>query len=136
VVGVGGVIVRDGQVVLIKRKYEPLAGQWSLPGGTLELGESIEAGVAREMLEETGLEVEVGPVVEVFDRILLDAAGRVQYHFVLIDYLCRPVGGELRAGSDVDDAVWAGVGDLARYQITAKATAIARRAVAMESGAH
>jgi ADP-ribose pyrophosphatase YjhB (NUDIX family) len=135
VVGVGGVIVRDGQVVLIKRKYEPLAGQWSLPGGTLELGESIEAGVAREMLEETGLEVEVGPVVEVFDRILLDAASRVQYHFVLIDYLCRPVGGELRAGSDVDDAVWAGVGDLARYQITAKATAIARRAVAMESGA-
>lgn len=135
VVGVGGVIVRDRQVVLIKRKYEPLAGQWSLPGGTLELGESIEAGVAREMLEETGLDVDVGPVVEVFDRILLDSASRVQYHFVLVDYLCRPIGGALRAGSDVDDAVWAEVGDLSRYHITAKATAIVHRAMAMEADA-
>jgi ADP-ribose pyrophosphatase YjhB (NUDIX family)/ketosteroid isomerase-like protein len=135
VVGVGGVIVDDQRVVLIKRKYEPLAGQWSLPGGTLELGESLEAGVAREVFEETGLDVVVGPVVEVFDRILLDAASRVQYHFVLVDYLCRPVGGTLRAGSDVDDAVWAIVGDLARYQITAKATAIVHRAVAMAADA-
>ena len=93
--------------MLIKRKFEPLAGQWSLPGGTLELGESLEAGVAREMREETGLEVEVGPVVEVFDRILLDTEGRVRYHFVLIDYLCRPIGGRLVAGSDVADAVLA-----------------------------
>lgn len=131
VVGVGAVIVRDSQVVLIKRKYEPLAGQWSLPGGTLELGESLEAGVARETREETGLEVEVGAVVEVFDRIMLDSSSRVQYHFVLVDYLCRPVGGELRAGSDVDDAVWADVSEVARYQITAKAAAIVHRAHAM-----
>ena len=108
VVGVGAVIIHEDRVVLIKRKYEPLAGQWSLPGGTLELGESLEAGVAREVHEETGLDVEVGPVVEVFDRILLDAQGRVQYHFVLVDYLCRPVGGHLQAGSDVDAAVWVG----------------------------
>jgi 8-oxo-dGTP diphosphatase len=131
VVGVGAVIVADDRVVLIKRKYEPLAGQWSLPGGTLELGESLEAGVAREIREETGLDVEVGPVVEVFDRILLDTQGRVQYHFVLVDYLCRPLGGQLQAGSDVDDAVWVDQGDLADYHITAKATSVIERALSM-----
>lgn len=129
VVGVGAVIVEDGRVVLIRRKFEPLAGQWSLPGGTLELGESLEAGVAREMHEETGLEVEVGPVVEVFDRILLDAEGRVRYHFVLIDYLCAPRGGALQAGSDVDAAVWADPSDLSEYQLTAKAIGVIQRAL-------
>ena len=131
VVGVGAVIASDDRVVLIKRKYEPLAGQWSLPGGTLELGESLEAGVAREIREETGLDVEVGPVVEVFDRILLDAGGRVQYHFVLVDYLCRPIGGHLQAGSDVDDAVWVAPSDLSSYHITPKATAVVERALSM-----
>ena len=72
VVGVGAVILRDGQGVIVKRRYEPLAGRWSLPGGTLELGETLEAGVMREMREETGLDVDVGPVIEVFDRIMLD----------------------------------------------------------------
>ena len=89
--------MQDGKVVLVKRRFEPLAGQWSLPGGRLELGETLEAGLAREMLEETGLEVEVGPVVDVFDRILLDPERKVRYHYVLIDYLCRPIGG--RAGA-------------------------------------
>ena len=88
IVGVGAVIVQDGKVLVVKRKYEPLAGQWSLPGGTLELGETLQEGVAREMREETGLEVEVGPVIEVFDRIMTDDARRVRYHFVLVDYLC------------------------------------------------
>ena len=106
VVGVGAVILRDGQVVIVKRRYEPLAGRWSLPGGTLELGETLEAGVIREMQEETGLDVDVGPVIEVFDRIMLDEERRVRYHFVLVDYLCWPVGGELRAGSDVDQAIF------------------------------
>ena len=129
VVGVGAVIMQRGKVVLIKRKYDPLAGRWSLPGGTLEVGESLETAVAREMLEETGLEVEVGPVVEVFDRILRDGEGRVEYHFVLVDYLCRPVGGTLQAGSDVDDAVWVSPDDLAQYQITDKATEIVERAL-------
>lgn len=127
VVGVGAVIVEDGRVVLIRRRFEPLAGQWSLPGGTLELGETLEAGVAREMAEETGLVVEVGPVVEVFDRIMLDDTRRVRYHFVLVDYLCWPLGGELRAGSDVDAAVFAAPGDLERYHLTKKATAVIER---------
>ena len=131
VVGVGAVIVHEGNVVLIKRKFEPLAGQWSLPGGTLELGESLEAGVAREMREETGLEVEVGPVVEVFDRILLDLDGRVRYHFVLIDYLCRPIGGQLVAGSDVADAVLADATTLSTYRMTPKAVSVIERALAM-----
>ena len=127
VVGVGAVIVEDGRVVLIRRRFEPLAGQWSLPGGTLELGETLEAGVAREMAEETGLVVEVGPVVEVFDRIMLDDTRRVRYHFVLVDYLCWPLGGELRAGSDVDAAVFAAPGDLEPYHLTKKATAVIER---------
>lgn len=129
IVGVGAVIVRDGRVVIVRRRYEPLAGRWSLPGGTLELGETLEAGVAREMQEETGLDVEVGPVIEVFDRILLDADRRVQYHFVLVDYLCRPIGGELRAGSDVDDAVFVDPVGLGPYDLTTKARAVIDRAL-------
>ena len=89
-VGVGAVIVHQGRVVLIKRRFEPLAGQWSLPGGAVDVGETLVECVAREMLEETGLVVEVGPVVEVFDRIIHDGDGRVQFHYVLVDYLCRP----------------------------------------------
>jgi 8-oxo-dGTP diphosphatase len=129
IVGVGAVVLVDGKVVLIKRRYEPLAGQWSLPGGTLEVGETLEAGAAREILEETGLVVEVGPVIEVFDRILVDPDQRVRYHFVLIDYLCRPIGGALQHGSDVDDVTLADPDDLARYALTTKATAIIRRAL-------
>ncbi|MBI3050639.1 MAG: NUDIX hydrolase [Acidobacteria bacterium] len=129
IVGVGAVIVRGGEVLIVRRRYEPLAGRWSLPGGTLELGETLEAGVAREMLEETGLEVEVGPVIEVFDRILLDETRRVRYHFVLVDYLCWPVGGELRPGSDVDRAVFVRPADLGPYDLTAKARAVIDRAL-------
>ena len=127
IVGVGAVIVQDGKVVLIRRRYEPLAGQWSLPGGTLELGETLEAGTAREMLEETGLVVDVGPVIEVFDRIKLDEVQRVRYHFVLVDYLCWPVSGELRAGSDVDAAVLVAPHELGPYHLTPKATAVIER---------
>ena len=127
IVGVGAVIVERGRVVLIRRRYEPLAGQWSLPGGTLELGETLEHGAAREMVEETGLVVHVGPVIEVFDRIMLDEEQRVRYHFVLVDYLCWPLSGELRAGSDVEDAVFAAREDLVQYNLTAKATAVIER---------
>jgi mutator protein MutT len=95
-VGVGAVIVSDGKVLLVKRGREPLAGQWSLPGGAVEVGETLEECLVRELREETGLDVEVGPVIEVFDRITRDDEGRVEYHFVLVDYLCWPIGGELR----------------------------------------
>ena len=127
VVGVGAVIVRDGQVLIVKRRYEPLAGRWSLPGGTLELGETLESGLIREMREETGLDVDVGPVIEVFDRIMFDEAQRVRYHFVLVDYLCWPAGGELCAGSDVDEAIFVDPGDLGPYNLTEKAQAVIDR---------
>jgi 8-oxo-dGTP diphosphatase len=131
IVGVGGVIVMDEKVVLIKRRFEPLAGQWSIPGGSLEVGETLEAGVAREMQEETGLYVDVGPVVDVFDRILLDGDHKVRYHFVLIDYLCTPRGGELRAASDVADVALVHPEALAPYRLTPKADAVIRKAMAI-----
>ena len=123
-------------VVLIKRRYEPLAGQWSLPGGTLEVGETLEAAVARELLEETGLVVEVGPVIEVFDRIMLDRDQRVQYHFVLIDYLCRVAGGRLEHGTDAAAVVIADVVQLTPFDLTQKALHVIARGVALaENGA-
>jgi 8-oxo-dGTP diphosphatase len=130
-VGIGGIIVHEGRVVLVKRRFEPLAGQWSIPGGAVETGETLEACLIREMAEETGFVVEVGPVVEVLDRITHDDEGRVLYHFVLIDYLCWPVGGELRAGSDVAEAVLAEPSELAHYQLTEKAWAVIERALEM-----
>jgi 8-oxo-dGTP diphosphatase len=118
-------------VVLIRRRYAPLAGEWSLPGGAVEVGERLEAAVAREVSEETGLAVDVGPVVDVFDRIMLDPVDRVQFHFVLIEYLCRPVGGRLAHGSDVSDAAIADAEDLGQYRLTEKALAVIARARAM-----
>ncbi len=132
IVGVGGVIVDGDRVVLVKRRFEPLAGRWSIPGGTLEVGEALEEGVARELQEETGLVVRVGPMIEVFDRILRDDDGRVRYHFVLVDYLCLPVGGTLEAGDDVSDAEWAPFDGLGRYELTEKATAVLARAQGMD----
>ena len=130
IVGVGAVIVDDrGHVVLIKRRYEPLAGRWSLPGGAVELGETLEESVAREMLEETGLRVDVGPVIEVFDRITVDDQRLVRYHYVLVDYLCWPVGGDLQAGGDVDDAVFVDPVNMSAYDLTEKATAVIERAL-------
>jgi ADP-ribose pyrophosphatase YjhB (NUDIX family) len=130
IVGVGAVILmNDGRVVLVKRKYEPLAGQWSLPGGGLEVGEKLEAGTAREVLEETGLVVDVGPVIEVFDRILVDDTGDVEYHFVLVDYLCRPRAGTLAAGSDVADVALADPRALEAYGLTEIARMVISKAV-------
>ena len=131
IVGVGAAVFDGASVVLIKRRFEPLQGRWSLPGGGLEVGETLEAGVAREIEEETGLTVAVGPVVEVFDRILLDDAGRVEYHFVLVDFLCRATGGTLTPGSDVMDAVLANPEMLNAYGLTKKAEEVIAQAVVM-----
>jgi mutator protein MutT len=131
IVGVGAVIVDDGKVVLVKRKYEPLKGQWSLPGGMVEIGETLETALAREMLEETGLRVDVGPVIEVFDRIMHDEDRRVRYHFVLIDYLCWPAGGSLQAGSDVEEAIWAEPATFGGYALTEKATSVIERGLTL-----
>lgn len=104
--GVGAVIVHEERVLLIRRGSEPMKGCWSIPGGLVELGESIEAAVRRETLEETGLEVEPVALVELLDRIHREAT-RVRYHYVIADYLCRVIGGQARAGSDAADLRWA-----------------------------
>jgi 8-oxo-dGTP diphosphatase len=104
-VGVGAVIVQDGKVLLVRRGRDPMKGRWTLPGGVLEVGESLSEGLAREILEETGLEVEVQELVELLDRIHRED-GRVRFHYVIADYLCRVTGGDLRASSDADAARW------------------------------
>jgi ADP-ribose pyrophosphatase YjhB (NUDIX family) len=106
IIGVGAVIVEGGRVLLVRRDTEPLRGEWSVPGGMLELGEKLRDGVRREALEETGVKVEPGEVLEVFDSIFTDGLGKTQYHYVLIDYLCRLISGEAQAGSDVSDVRW------------------------------
>ena len=138
VVGVGGVIIDDGRALLIRRGSEPLRGEWSIPGGTLELGESLEQGVARELREETGLEVQVLELIEVFDRIFLDDGSlpseskqRPRFHFVIVDYLCQRIGGEPRAGSDVTDVVFASEDELRLYRLTETATRVLKKAFAM-----
>jgi 8-oxo-dGTP diphosphatase len=104
-VGVGAVIVEEGRVLLVRRGTEPLKGQWSLPGGLLELGESLTDGVIREVLEETGLMVEPVELVELLGRIHREGK-RVRYHYVIADYLCRVMGGSLQAASDADAVRW------------------------------
>jgi len=153
-VGVGALIVDDSaRVLVVLRANEPLKGQWSLPGGLVKIGETLAEALRREVREETGLDVEVGAVVEVLDRIIPERitperttsgpgiskedeaasaeAGRVRFHFVLIDYLCHVIGGEMRAASDVTDVRWAtlhetellGIADYTR-EVIAKALAI------------
>ena len=126
-IGVGAVIVAENRVVVVRRGHEPLKGEWSIPGGVLEVGETLRAGVAREALEETGLVVEPGEVLEVLDRIVRDSQGRVQFHYVLIDFLCRPRGGELRAGGDAEEARWIGGGELEAFAVADSAAAVLRK---------
>jgi 8-oxo-dGTP diphosphatase len=112
IVGVGGVVLSGGRILLVRRSHPPLQGQWSIPGGAVELGETLGQAVAREVLEETGLHVTPAAFLTTFDRIARDPEGRVQYHYVLTDFLCRPnpaLGQQLAAGSDALEAAWAPV---------------------------
>ena len=105
-VGVGAIIIADGRVALIKRGKAPLLGEWSIPGGMLEVGETLRQGVEREAVEETGLVVRATELLGVFERIVPDAGQRTSYHYVLIDFLCEVVSGEMRFGGDAADATW------------------------------
>ena len=129
VVAVGAVILDHDRVLLVKRGHEPLKGAWSLPGGVVEIGETLDAALAREVFEETGLPVDVGPVIEVLERVQHDAEGRVEFHYVIIDYLCRARATQIAHGSDADDARWIPITDLAEHGVNPKAIAVILKAL-------
>jgi mutator protein MutT len=133
IVGVGGVVVNGGRALIVKRAHEPRKGEWSIPGGRVELGETLAEAVTRELREETGLEVEVGELLEVFDRIHR-RDGRVRYHFVIVDYVCRPVGGTLQAGDDAEDVAWVSDDEIAGYGVNEFTAQVIRRGLARAAG--
>jgi 8-oxo-dGTP diphosphatase len=118
ILGVGALIFRDSEILLVERGREPLRGQWSLPGGAVETGERLEDAIAREVREETGLEIVPVQVALIFERIIPDGAGITEYHYLLVDYLCEIRGGELCAGDDSNCARWFSVEDLDQLLLT------------------
>jgi ADP-ribose pyrophosphatase YjhB (NUDIX family) len=131
VVGVGGVVIRGGRALIVRRAQAPRKGEWSLPGGTVELGETLVAAVRREVGEETGLSVRVGPIVETFDRVHRDAEGRVRFHLVIIDYLCIAEDGTAVAGSDAAAVAWVESQELDGYGVNPHAAGVIRKGLAM-----
>ena len=132
--GVGAVVL-DGErrVLLVLRGGIPMQGEWSLPGGVLETGETMVEGMKREIFEETGLRVEPVKFAGVYDRILRDAQGRAQYHYVLVDHVCKVVGGELRAGDDVREARWVRESELGDYRLAEMTERVIREVLAASS---
>jgi 8-oxo-dGTP diphosphatase len=135
IVGVGAVIHDGGRILLVRRAKEPSRGLWTFPGGAVELGEPVKLAVRREVREETGLEIEVERVLLVIDRIDRDEEDRVRYHYIIVDYLARAVGGSLQAGDDVDGVLWASLADLDGLDLTEPAGDIARRLLSGQGAA-
>lgn len=131
--GVGAIIERGAHILLVRRANPPLAGEWSIPGGLVETGETITGAVIREVREETGLEVKPVKLVEVFERILRDKDSRVKYHFVLLDYLCHVLSGEARAASDVSEVRWVELRELQLYKVAPETCVVIRKALDPES---
>jgi ADP-ribose pyrophosphatase YjhB (NUDIX family) len=129
-VGVGTIIIEDGRVVLVKRLHPPLQAEWSIPGGVLEVGELVRDAAIREAREETGLIVEPGELLGVYDRVLRDAEKRVQYHYVLIDFLCRRVSGDLAAASDAAEVRWFGWEELPGLKLAEDTVDVIRKGFA------
>jgi len=132
-VGVGAVIVENGRVLLICRGQAPLLGEWSLPGGVLECGETLRDAAMREAREETGLTVGVEEMLGVYERVIRDDEGRIRYHYVLIDFLCRPVAGELKAGSDAAEVAWFSRDELPALKLAYDANDVVLKGLARES---
>jgi ADP-ribose pyrophosphatase YjhB (NUDIX family) len=128
IIGVGAIILKRDRILMAQRGKEPLKGSWSLPGGALETGESLADGVRREVREETGLDIRTLGVLEIFERIMRDASGAPEYHYVLIDYMCRMVGGTLAPGDDVCAVEWVRRRDLPQLQITEGTLAVIEKA--------
>jgi ADP-ribose pyrophosphatase YjhB (NUDIX family) len=127
-----GVLLLDGEhVLLVKRARPPSVGRWTVPGGKVELGESLEAAAARELGEETGLSAELGPIVEVLDRVVRAPDGRIEYHYVILDFLGSAPAGKLRAGSDSAEARWVALDELASLDTTDGLLPVIRRAIEM-----
>ncbi|HEV2112646.1 MAG TPA: NUDIX hydrolase [Terriglobales bacterium] len=133
-VGAGAVIIHQGRVALVRRASAPRRGEWSIPGGLVELGETLRQAAEREALEETGLTVKAGEVLEVFESLERDSAGKVLYHYVVVDFECQLTSGELRAGSDVSDARWASENELAALGVSEAATKVIRKGFAKLRG--
>ncbi len=117
-------VVRGGRALIVKRAHQPRKGEWSLPGGLLELGEALQDAARREIKEETSLDVVVGPIIETFDRVHRDDAGRIRYHFVIVDFVCWADDGEAIAGSDADDCAWVTASEIDDYRVNAHARAV------------
>ena len=128
IIGVGAIMLKRDRILMAQRGKEPLKGSWSLPGGALETGESLADGVRREVREETGLDIRPLGVLEIFERIMRDASGAPEYHYVLIDYMCRIVGGTLAPGDDVCAVEWVRRRDLPKLQITEGTLAVIEKA--------
>jgi 8-oxo-dGTP diphosphatase len=129
-VGVGAIIVDDGRVLLIKRGKAPLLGEWSIPGGMLELGETLRQGAEREALEETGLVVRATDLLGVFDRIVPDETKRTLYHYVLIDFLCQKISGDVLAAADASDARWFNRADLSSLSLPSETLKVLEMGIA------
>jgi len=129
-IGVGTVIVSNGRALLIRRGRAPLLGEWSLPGGVLECGETLREAAVREAREETGLTVEVSEMLGVYERVIRSDDSRVRYHYVMIDFLCRPLSGEAKAGSDAEEVGWFSAGELPALGLTRDATDVVLKGLA------
>ena len=117
-VGVGALVVDEGRILLVKRASEPGLGLWSIPGGVLRVGETLEEALVREVEEETGIKVEVECLLDVLDLIVRDEDGRVKYHYVLVDYLAKPLGGEIRPSPETPEVKWVKIDDVEKYPVT------------------
>jgi 8-oxo-dGTP diphosphatase len=131
IVAVGGVVIHEGRVLLIRRGQPPLEGRWSIPGGILEIGETIAAAIGRELKEEAGVTVRVLGLIEIYEKVLRDADNRPQYHFVILDYMCEFVEGVATAGGDVTDAEWVSEGELEKMHLTSAALRVVKKAFAL-----
>lgn len=132
ILGVGAVIVHEDRALIVQRAGEPRKGEWTVPGGVLEIGETLRSGTEREVLEETGLVVKAGPVVNVYENIWPDAEGKTQFHYVLVDFLCDLVSGKLQTASDASDARWITCEELEDWELIGQTADAIRAGFAMK----